>query len=179
VTGPALDRWTLRAYRGLLRLYPRSFRRAYGAEAERALRDLLRDQRRRAPLGLPGLWARVLLDLLSTTIKERSAHMKTFDWLLLLGALALGLLLALVDMRPGWDDTGVSAAAVFAAAAVFGATRPSRAWLWALAVGLWIPVLGIVVRGNVEALIALVPALLGAFAGAAARRLLAGTDGAA
>jgi hypothetical protein len=106
------------------------------------------------------------------------AQMKTSDWLLLLGALALGLVVALVDLSPGWDDTGVSAAAVFVVAAVFGAARPSRAWLWALAVGLWIPVLGIVVRGNAAALIALVPALLGALAGAAARRLLAGPGGA-
>ena len=105
--------------------------------------------------------------------------MKTSDWLLLLGALSLGLAIALVDLSPGWDDTGVSAAAVFAAAAGFGATRPSRAWLWALAVGLWIPVLGIVVHGNVGALIALIPAFLGALAGAAARRLLAGPDGTA
>ena len=179
MTDPALDRWALRAYRGLLRLYPRSFRRAYGAEAERLLRDLLRDQRRRAPLGLPGLWTRVLLDLLATTTKERSAQMRTFDWLLLLGALALGLLLALVDSSPGWDDTGVSAAALFLGAAAFGATRPSGAWLWALAVGLWIPVLGIVVGDNYAALLALVPALLGALAGAAARRLLAGPDRAA
>jgi hypothetical protein len=36
-----------------------------------------------------------------------------------------------------------------------------------------------VVRGNVGALIALIPALLGALAGAAARRLLAGPDGTA
>jgi hypothetical protein len=105
--------------------------------------------------------------------------MKTFDWLLLLGALVLGLLLALVDSSPGWDDTGVSAAAVFAGAAVFGAARPSRAWLWALAVGLWIPVLGIAVRDNYGSLLALVPALLGALAGAAARRLLAGPGRAA
>ena len=102
--------------------------------------------------------------------------MKTFDWLLLLGALALGLFIALVDLGPGWDDTGVSAAAVFAGAAALAAARPSRAWLWALAVGLWIPVLGIVARDNYAALIALVPALLGAVAGAAARRLLAGSD---
>ena len=105
--------------------------------------------------------------------------MKTFDRLLLLGALVVGLLLALVDLSPGWDDTGMSAAAVFAAAATLGAARPSRAWLWALAVGLWIPILGIVVRGNAEALIALAPALLGAAAGAAVRSLLAGPDGAA
>jgi hypothetical protein len=179
VTGPVLDRWTLRAYRVLLRLYPGGFRRAYGTEAERVLRDLLRDERRRGPLGLPRLWARVLLDLLATAIKERGAQMKTFDWLLLAGALVLGLALALVDSRPGWDDTGVSAGALLVAAALFGAARPSRAWLWAPALGLWIPVLGIVVRGNLAALIALVPAFLGAFAGAGARRLLTGPDGAA
>ena len=105
--------------------------------------------------------------------------MKTFDWLLLLGALALGLALALVDSSPGWDDTGLSAAALLVAAALFGAARPSRAWLWALAVGLWIPALGIILRHNPTALIALVPAFLGSFAGAGARRLVTGPDGAA
>jgi hypothetical protein len=105
--------------------------------------------------------------------------MKTSDWLLLLAALAVGLALGLVDSSPGWDDTGVSAAAVFAAAAAFGAARPSRAWMWGLAVGLWIPALGIVLDGNDAALLALVPALLGAFAGAGARRLLTGPDSAA
>jgi hypothetical protein len=178
VTGP-LERWTLRAYRVLVRLYPRSFRQAYGTEAERVVRDLLRDERGRGPLWLPRLWVRVLGDLLATTVKERGAEMKTFDWLLLLGALAIGLALALVDNSPGWDDTGVSAVAVLAAAAAFGAARPARPWLWALAVGLWIPALGIILRHNPTALIALVPACLGAFAGAGARRLLAGPDGAA
>jgi hypothetical protein len=105
--------------------------------------------------------------------------MKTFDWLLLLGALALGLALALVDSSPGWDDTGMSAVAVLAAAAAFGAARPPRPWLWALAVGLWIPALGIILRHNPTALIALVPAFLGSFAGAGARRLVTGPDGAA
>ena len=105
--------------------------------------------------------------------------MKTFDWLLLAGALVLGLAIALVDSSPGWDDTGVSAGLLLVAAGLSGAARPSRAWLWALALGLWIPVLGIAVRGNLAALIALVPAFLGAFAGAGARRVLTGTDGAA
>jgi hypothetical protein len=105
--------------------------------------------------------------------------MKTFDWLLLVGALVLGLAVALVDSSPGWDDTGVSAGVLLVVAGLFGAARPSRAWLWALALGLWTPVLGIAVRGNLAALIALVPAFLGAFAGAGARRLLTGPDGAA
>jgi hypothetical protein len=68
---------------------------------------------------------------------------------------------------------------VFAGAAALAAARPSRAWLWALAAGLWIPALGIVVRDNYVALLALVPALLGALAGAGARRLLTGPDPAA
>ena len=105
--------------------------------------------------------------------------MKPSDWLLLGGALALGLALALVDVEPGWDDTGVSAAGVLLVAAAFGAARPSRPWLWGLAVGLWIPALNVVLRGNPGALLALVPALLGAFAGAGARRLLTGPDGTA
>jgi len=177
VTGPLLDRWTVRAYRALLGLYPRSFRRAYGTEAERVVADLLRD--RRGPLGLPRLWGRVLGDLLLTATKERGAQMKTFDWLLLLAAVVLGAAIALVDVSPGWDDTGVSAGALFLAAAALGATRPSRPWLWALAVGLWVPALNLAVRGNPAALLALVPAFLGAFACAGARRLLAGPGGAA
>jgi hypothetical protein len=179
VTDPAPDRWTLGVYRVLLRLYPGSFRRAYGAEVERVVRDLLRDERGRGPLWLPRLWARVLGDLLSTAIRERGIQMQPFDWLLLGGAVALGVALALIDTSPGWDDTGVSAAAVLLVAAAFGAARPSRAWLWALAVGLWIPALNIVLRGNPAALLALVPAVAGAFAGAGARRLLGGAGGAA
>jgi hypothetical protein len=178
VTGPAPERWTLGAYRLLLRLYPTSFRRAYGAEAERVVRDLLRDERGRGPLWLQRLWARLLGDLLSTVIRERGTQMKPSDWLLLLGALAVGLAVSLVDASPGWDDTGVSAAAMLLVAAAFGAARPARAWLWALAVGLWVPALNIAVRGNPAALLALIPALLGAFAGAGARRLLTGAGGA-
>jgi hypothetical protein len=105
--------------------------------------------------------------------------MRSFDWLLLLGALALGLVFALVDSSPGWDDTGVSAAAVLLTAAVFGATRPARPWLWALAVGLWIPAMGLTLHHHPAALIALVPAAIGAYAGAGARRLLTGPGGAA
>jgi hypothetical protein len=105
-------------------------------------------------------------------------QMKSFDWLLLIGALAPGLALALVDASPGWDDTGVSAVAVLLGTAVFGAARPARAWLWALAVGLWIPAMGITLHHNPAALVALVPAALGAYAGAGARRLLTGPDGA-
>ena len=58
-------------------------------------------------------------------------------------ALMLGALIALVDASPGWDDTGVSAAMSLAASGLLGAIHPARAWLWALAVGAWIPLSGI------------------------------------
>ena len=55
--------------------------------------------------------------------------------LLLPAALGIGLLIAYVDSRPNWDDTGITALALFACCAVFGALEPKRCWLWALATG--------------------------------------------
>lgn len=89
-------------------------------------------------------------------------------------AVVLGLLIAWADNRPGWDDTGLTAGAVFVAAAVCGLARPRRAWLWALAVGAWIPLIGIVAHGNVGSLLALGVAFAGAYAGALIRRLASG-----
>ncbi len=57
-------------------------------------------------------------------------------------ALAVGGLIGYIDSRPNWDDTGVTAAAIFVVCGTLGAAGPSRPWLWALAVGMWIPVLG-------------------------------------
>ena len=60
---------------------------------------------------------------------------------LALAALGLGLGIALVDASPGWDDTGISAAALVVVCFILGAVSPRRPWLWAVAVGLWIPLL--------------------------------------
>ncbi len=90
-------------------------------------------------------------------------------------ALVLGLLIAFVDSSPGWDDTGISAAAVFTSCGILGVVHPVRAWQWALAVGLWIPVLGIALHGNYESWAALAVALAGACAGKSARKFLAST----
>ena len=61
---------------------------------------------------------------------------------LVLVALMLGMLIFMVDSSPGWDDTGVSATMVLAASGLMGAIHPSRAWVWALAVGSWVPLRG-------------------------------------
>jgi len=91
--------------------------------------------------------------------------------LLALG-LVLGGLITYMDSRPNWDDTGVTALAIVVSCGLLGALGPSRPWLWALAVGLWIPVLGIVRTHNYAALLALLFAFAGAYAGMAFRKTL-------
>lgn len=87
--------------------------------------------------------------------------------------LGLGGLITYVDTRPNWDDTGVSALVIFLSCGLLGVTSPARPWLWALAVGSWIPVLGITLKHNFGSLLALLIAFAGAYAGVAFRKLLA------
>ncbi len=91
---------------------------------------------------------------------------------LLLLALGFGLLIAYVDSRPNWDDTGVTALALLGCSGVCGVLGPHRPWLWALAIGLWIPVLGIAFARNYGSLLAIVFAFAGAYSGMAFHWLL-------
>src|SRR5437763_402953 len=85
--------------------------------------------------------------------------------LLWLAALAGGAGIAYVDSRPGWDDTGVSAAAILALSGLLGMVSPDRPWLWAVLVGAWVPVVGLA-AGNLGSLLALAIAFAGAYLGA-------------
>jgi hypothetical protein len=87
-------------------------------------------------------------------------------------ALAMGGLVAYVDSRPTWDDTGVTAAALLVMAGVLGFLGPARPWLWALALGVWIPLLAVVRTQNYVAVLALVVAFVGSYVGAAIRARL-------
>jgi hypothetical protein len=100
--------------------------------------------------------------------------------LLVTTALLLGALIALVDSSPGWDDTGVSAAMVLTAPGLMGALHPQRAWMWAFAVGSWIPLLGVAFdRFEYASLLSLIIALVGAYVGAfAGKRLRTSANGA-
>lgn len=80
-------------------------------------------------------------------------------------ALALGALITYMDTRPNWDDTGVTAGALLIASGVLGFLGPKRPWLWALAMGVWIPLVGIARTHNYPAMLALVMAFLGAYTG--------------
>jgi hypothetical protein len=84
----------------------------------------------------------------------------------LVASVLVGLAIAWLDIQQGWDDTGVTAGLLLIAAGFFSALRPAYPWLWALAIGLWIPLLGIVSSQNYEGLVALAVAFLGAYSGA-------------
>jgi hypothetical protein len=161
-----------RTYGILLLAYPREFSRRYSGEMVQALWDLYREAKRRGgATELVMLWVRTVPDLASTAFAERSRKVRERWWLMLVPlALALGFAIAYVDSSPGWDDTGVSAAAVLGISGVFGMLYPARPWLWALAVGTWIPAFSIVREFNYASLLALVFSFAGAYAGDVVRR---------
>ena len=70
----------------------------------------------------------------------------TLDAWLLAAALAIGAAIAYVDSRPTWDDTGVTAGTLLLSAAALSYFARRRAWLIALAVGIWIPSLALLRR---------------------------------
>ena len=91
---------------------------------------------------------------------------------LLFAGLVLALLIAYVDSRPNWDDTGITAVAIFASCGLWGVLGPSRPLLWAMVIGAWVPAFGITSAGNYGSLLALVFAFAGAYAGTACRKTL-------
>lgn len=85
--------------------------------------------------------------------------------------LAVGLVLGYVDSRPTWDDTGITAVAVFSAAAVLVMVRPKLFWLTGVAVGLPILVMNAVLNANYGSALAVVIGLAGAAVGYQVRKL--------
>jgi hypothetical protein len=95
--------------------------------------------------------------------------------LLIVAAILIGIGIAYVDSRPTWDDTGITAGALLMAAGCLGLIAPQRPWVWALAVGIWIPAHAIVHQRSIGSLVMLVVLAFpfaGAYAGMAVRRML-------
>jgi uncharacterized membrane protein (DUF441 family) len=91
---------------------------------------------------------------------------------LLVAAIAFGILIGYMDSRPSFDDTGITAGVILLTTAVLGAVAPARPWVWALAVGVWVPLFEIYAASNYGSLLALAFAFAGAYAGMVARRVL-------
>jgi hypothetical protein len=85
-------------------------------------------------------------------------------------ALAAGILIALVDSRPGWDSTGITAGAMLLAAGTAAFVAGDRPWLWALLIGLPTPIIETFGSGNAGSILAMAFATAGAAIGWTLRR---------
>jgi hypothetical protein len=90
-------------------------------------------------------------------------------WIL---SLIVGLLIAYVDSRPTWDDTGITVFALLVAGGIIGLLVQRRPWLYALALGVWIPLWGILHAHDFAMLIVLLFPFAGVYVGWALRQLL-------
>src|SRR5208282_2665276 len=92
-------------------------------------------------------------------------------------AVALGIAIAYVDSRPNWDDAGITAGSMLLSAGLMGLIGPQRPWLWALGIGIWIPLHSIARAPTFGSLagsfLILAFPMAGAYAGMAFRRALA------
>ncbi len=95
---------------------------------------------------------------------------------LLAAAVLAGILTAYVDSRPGWDDTGITAGLLFLTGSVVGLLVSSRPWLFALALGIWLPLAGVAFRHDFLMLVTLFIPFLGVYLGWGLR-LLANRSG--
>ncbi|MGC2638951.1 MAG: permease prefix domain 1-containing protein [Acidobacteriaceae bacterium] len=103
---------------------------------------------------------------------------RRLEWIMLAPAVLVGLSIAWIDSRPHWDDSGITAGMLVIGSGLLGLAMTRRAWMIALAVGVWIP-LDLIFHaakfGSAAAslLILLFP-LAGAYAGMGVRRLVQG-----
>jgi hypothetical protein len=93
---------------------------------------------------------------------ERKNRMQN---LLLAAAVLAGLFSAYVDSRPTWDDTGILAFGILIVSGLITLLGAHRPWLIALAVGIWIPLHGILITHNYGSILALAFAFVGAYGG--------------
>ena len=87
-------------------------------------------------------------------------------------SLAAGLFIAFVDSRPTWDDTAITVAALLVCGAILGMLVKRRPWLYALALGLWLPLWEGLTSRNFSILVVLVFPFIGVYAGWAFARIL-------
>ncbi len=87
-------------------------------------------------------------------------------------AIFSGVFIAFVDSRPAWEDTGITVFGLLAVSGLLGMFGPKRPWLWALLVGIWIPLYNILTTHNISLVITLIFPFLGAYAGMLVRNLI-------
>lgn len=85
--------------------------------------------------------------------------------LLLIAAALFGMLVLFIDSRPTWDDTGITVLMLLAGSGLIGLLVEKRPWLFALAIGVWLPAWYIFKSQDVKMLIVLAFPLVGVYVG--------------
>jgi len=85
-------------------------------------------------------------------------------WLIIV-AILIGWGITWLDSGPNWEGTGFTALLIVISTGLLGFFSPNRPWLWALTVGIWIPLVGVFIRHNFGGVLALVVAFIGAYMG--------------
>ncbi len=89
--------------------------------------------------------------------------------LLLAAGVCAGILLAYIDSLPQWDDAGILAGSLFLLSGLLTLLGHRKPWLVALALGIWIPLRGLIKSLDFSLLLILIFPLLGAYAGSLVR----------
>jgi hypothetical protein len=97
--------------------------------------------------------------------KKPQSGWKPAAFLLTAGLIGMGI--GYVDTRPNWDDTGITAGALFVSGLAAGAVKPRWFWLTGLALGLPVLAMNVAIHGNYGSAIAVAVALVAAGIGAA------------
>jgi hypothetical protein len=91
---------------------------------------------------------------------------------LLAAAILLGVLIAYIDSRPTWDDTGITVLTFLVGGGIIGMLVEKRPWLYALALGLWLPLWYLLSTHHGSMLILLAIPFLGVYIGWAVRHAI-------
>jgi hypothetical protein len=172
-----------RIYRLLLHIYPAEFRHRFSREMSLLFQDQLRDKLA-APkfLELIAFGLRSIADLLAGALRERWDAMSWSTLTAFLAATACGLLAAYSDLHN--EEVQPCLFVVMVGSFVIALAQPAHAWRWALASGLWIgiannysvkPAEATLVNRLLLTIVPLIPAFVGAYAGALLSRLIRST----
>jgi hypothetical protein len=98
---------------------------------------------------------------------------KTIDlkfWIFVIFSIIAGGAIAWIDSSPGWDDTGITVGMLLITSALTGFVYQKKLWLWALLIGMFIPLLAIIRTGDFKFLLILLITFAGSYGGGLLRR---------
>src|SRR5581483_4743020 len=132
-TAPIRNAWRL--YRALLYFYPADFRSRFGHQMALLFRDQFRDlQAQWNPAQCLRFAAHAVIDLLKSSLWERSTSMSAIAIISLTSAIAGGLFAAYVDFHN--NEVRAPMLVILVTTFLLGAAYPRLAWLYALLVAI-------------------------------------------